>query len=940
MRSKNAFILVTKEKLIIDFEKSCEEVGAAGLLDVKQDCLLVRVVDRVLQHGLRDPVRGYWSLVRGLTHSTTLKSIEAFVKYISSSQQKGLAWTFYTLDEGSLEYYLSSLAQDSKTLNQHYLEQSLLRDPALAQRVVTSLTNLRSEAAAIQASMESSVISEQASSLASPVDSGVALVDSDNSTENEFQEYMRGQHGSELGSSVNTHVSSSSDNTLAEDTTNGNCKPAEPTTDNIQITGIMAQNKHDGVCRRPRKKKKSESAKRVSFHQDSNDDSETGVRQPSNINNFFVEGRYSWAGEGDSFFMKEKENFRQVKSEIYERKGLSSSINIFESELGIEADCDGDSSTTTLDDTKYNIEMVCEKLANVVKQSLGLKTKDSEELRDKETEKTPLTERGVPEGQEDPKTFSEYDRLLGARGASTLRSSIDQTSDSEWSLDTPDGLLKMRFIRYPGSQKSTPRQPNWPGRMLHEAPSKTSLVKRFLNSIPTRKPYKDKKPVGKPNLYIKGVKPDPELSKELLESLEEEMKSIQPQDEGEDERITEPMRTALQSTVLMDKAETILKVYRVASTEGVPLLAVLTVSALYMAGLGPDNSYCRRHHINYHTLDTVVIGPEYQTLMLVTMDHRVTVTVISALGQSLVCHMMSRLSLSVYRATKTHLNVRQLSLASTLYNALLSQASLTKDETLHFYRYIRVEDSYMTGPQSLTRSGHLMYRSHSTAPWLPGFILLSSGLIYIFSDASQKSPKHILSLHRGYFGGCRRVYNSNRPHTFEVLPFGQRGLTGTFQFAAADDYECSDWLQTFFEISSNMVDNKHVVTCKQPVEGCGLLLTSRRLLTLDFPHKVLGCASLQDISAIRTASTACILETNCCEVQGSGGDWILYFLTDQAITEFLDALYQLRPELKQQASVGTWESEVLHRHCLQTSHSVRTAWDPLLRPSVLKQNSR
>jgi hypothetical protein len=40
-------------------------------------------------------------------------------------------------------------------------------------------------------------------------------------------------------------------------------------------------------------------------------------------------------------------------------------------------------------------------------------------------------------------------------------------------------------------------------------------------------------------------------------------------------------------------------------------------------------------------------------------------------------------------------------------------------------------------------------------------------------------------------------------------------------------------------------------------------------------------------------------ETSCCEVQGSGGDWILYFLTEQAIAEFLDTLYKLRPELEQ-----------------------------------------
>ncbi|KAG8244593.1 hypothetical protein J6590_019849 [Homalodisca vitripennis] len=89
MRSKSSYDILHKDRVLIDFENTFDQVGPVGLLDVKQDSLLVRAVDRVLQHGLRDPVRGYWALVRSLTHSTTLKSLEAFVKYISSSHQKG-----------------------------------------------------------------------------------------------------------------------------------------------------------------------------------------------------------------------------------------------------------------------------------------------------------------------------------------------------------------------------------------------------------------------------------------------------------------------------------------------------------------------------------------------------------------------------------------------------------------------------------------------------------------------------------------------------------------------------------------------------------------------------------------------------------------------------------------------------------------------------------
>lgn len=260
----------------------------------------------------------------------------------------------------------------------------------------------------------------------------------------------------QLGSSVTTAVSSSSDNTLADETDrqNSNCGPP--------ATSIMVQNnKCDAVPRRPRKKKKSESGKRVSFHQDSYEDHPVTLRQPSNLNRFYVEGRYSWAGEGDNFFMKENNNVRLVKSEIYERKGLSSSISIFESELGIEADCCS-SSTSTLDDTKNNIEIVCEKLSNVVKQSLGLKTKDKPDVTSININARniySMSERGVPEGQEDPVSIADYEVLPLSHQSTlvALRSAADLASDSEWFFDTNDKPFR-RHLRQSGILFSTPHR--------------------------------------------------------------------------------------------------------------------------------------------------------------------------------------------------------------------------------------------------------------------------------------------------------------------------------------------------------------------------------------------------------------------------------------------------------------------------------------------------
>lgn len=122
-------------------------------------------------------------------------------------------------------------------------------------------------------------------------------------------------------------------------------------------------------------------------------------------------------------------------------------------------------------------------------------------------------------------------------------------------------VLSNRMMIFSGPQKVTLGYHNWSSRILHEVPSKTSLVKRFLRSIPTRKPLKEKKPPKKSNLYIKGAKPVPELSQDLLNNLKKELEQNKPiTKHEEDEVVTDEMREALQKMVLMGKDEKIYKV--------------------------------------------------------------------------------------------------------------------------------------------------------------------------------------------------------------------------------------------------------------------------------------------------------------------------------------------------------------------------------------------
>lgn len=75
------------------------------------------------------------------------------------------------------------------------------------------------------------------------------------------------------------------------------------------------------------------------------------------------------------------------------------------------------------------------------------------------------------------------------------------------------------------------------------------------------------------------------------------------------------------------------------------------------------------------------------------------------------------------------------------------------------------------------------------------------GVLYVFADANQRLPNHAVPLHSGQCGGCRRVPHPTRPHTFEII---LHSPGTTFQLAAADEYEVSDWLQAFVQAASGV----------------------------------------------------------------------------------------------------------------------------------------
>lgn len=111
-----------------------------------------------------------------------------------------------------------------------------------------------------------------------------------------------------------------------------------------------------------------------------------------------------------------------------------------------------------------------------------------------------------------------------------------------------------------GPQRTSTPQRVWTPRILKEAPSKTSLVNRFLRSIPERKIMKRKKPEHKSPFYIKGAIPDASLSKNLMEKVEMEIQQSSVTERKGAEVVSEDMRAAIQNFVLLNTDEQIYKV--------------------------------------------------------------------------------------------------------------------------------------------------------------------------------------------------------------------------------------------------------------------------------------------------------------------------------------------------------------------------------------------
>ncbi|KAF7283348.1 hypothetical protein GWI33_000859 [Rhynchophorus ferrugineus] len=500
---------------------------------------------------------------------------------------------------------------------------------------------------------------------------------------------------------------------------------------------------------------------------------------------------------------------------------------------------------------------------------------------------------------------------------------------------------------------------------LRPSSSKSSLINRFLKNVTLKKliDIKTQGCVKRTSNYVglnvKDCKIDPNTNKEVDEEIEREViigKSKQLTTEAWDKM----MVINLRKQIFRDKQEKLLQIFPVRSAyttngDSMPLLLVLTDKTLYVTSMKQNNVFCNHFVLPFTDLNTVLIGPNAQVLHF--SNYSTDMQCILTTGCSkITSDIVGQLEIAMRRdpnkpklAAVKHLNMRDM---VNLRKAICKQTSVDKEEDYYYYSIVNIQDSgqedVVMTPLGPGKEGPLMFKigDIEESRWETAYFILKAGVLYMLSSASQGVPMRIFPLLNGACQGARRVFNNQRPHTFQLIVEGK-----ALYLAAPDEYVASEWLQELIHAASGIYSHRE----KSLTHSCSLLMTNEHVLTVReaFPCTVnsllpprskhepikgplaLSCAAITDLVAFRLPSAEqswCILEFSCREVHEYSGDWILYFSTNAELETFistLEMLWQYTNEIGDSFPLSTIpETDPLTKKCVDVYTSLIKTWPP------------
>uniref|UniRef100_A0AAR5PF68 PH domain-containing protein n=2 Tax=Dendroctonus ponderosae TaxID=77166 RepID=A0AAR5PF68_DENPD len=500
---------------------------------------------------------------------------------------------------------------------------------------------------------------------------------------------------------------------------------------------------------------------------------------------------------------------------------------------------------------------------------------------------------------------------------------------------------------------------------LRPSSSKSSLLNRFLKNV-TLKKLMDFKAEGNLKrtrsyigLYPKSEKLKPASNCELDSAIEQELISGR-----EKQKTTEPpdqlLTIRLRNQIFRNKLEQLLKIFPIRSAyttngDSKPLLLVLTNRAIYVVSSKQSTEFSTHFVLPYTDLNAILIGPNSQTVHFSNND--TDMQCILTTGCSKITNdLIGQIEIAMRRdANKPalpavkHLSMRDM---TNLRRAICKQTTVNKDEQYYYYSIVHIQDfvcEESPTPLGPSKEGPLMFKStdRDSNRWETAYFILKAGVLYMLSSVSQRVPMRVFPLMNGACQGARRVFNSHRPHTFQLIVEGNSLL-----LAAPDEYVASEWLQELIHAASGIYNN---YKDKNATQSCSLLMTSDHILTVReaFPCSInsllpaktrhepikgpqaLSCAAITDLIAFRLPSAEqswCVLEFSCREVHEYTGDWIIYFSTNSELETFistLEMLWQYGNENGDSFPLSTIpETDPLSKKCIDTYRLLFDNWLP------------
>jgi len=404
---------------------------------------------------------------------------------------------------------------------------------------------------------------------------------------------------------------------------------------NMTDTSILSCSSSEAIVqRRQRKKKRGESKKRVSFHEDilktmkleddeNYADFSMSFLLPSSVlKRDAQKGRYSWCAHGDSPYVQKNVNAdRNVHSDCYSFSSSSSSV----------FDSDGTDKQAS---SKLCIDMPCQRNCRCScglsllergapegqeDPAKSLRPKMEIELEENEAQEAYIVEKAYGNIIEDPPSKVEMPQMINPKkyvnsndwsDAESVTTSDLEDRKSSRHLVSPSKKRNITAILTGESSSKLLAPP------LRQAPSKTSLLSRFLKSITERKfeIKKSKKPPKANTLYIKGIKTSYDSFKDFNDNLDKEIQEnvAAEKQEFSGEKVSLKLREIFKRHIYRDKTEELYKVYKVRSSymtngESKPMIALLTNKTLYLTGSKLDQSYSNQFVIPYNELDVIMV---------------------------------------------------------------------------------------------------------------------------------------------------------------------------------------------------------------------------------------------------------------------------------------------------------------------------------------------